>query len=64
MDIKFRISKRGVPHILVSDGSKTKSICYFSKSGFYRVWDYKSQEKIKDVKIEKGESILLDDLIK
>ena len=63
MKIQFRVSKKGVPHTIIKNDDKFYSVCYFGKGGFYRVWDYITQEKIKDVKVEKGELIDLLSLI-
>lgn len=39
----YRTSARGVPHVVVSTGYETFSVCYFGKTRTYRVfWPYPS----------------------
>ena len=53
-EIKFRRSKQGVPHILITEEGITYSICYMGKGEFWRVWEYGSQKRIKDIYLPKG----------
>lgn len=71
--ISFRLSKKGVPHILIEfidipdpefpGKNITLSLCWFGKSRCYRMFDYNTSEKLIDFFLLPGEEISLDKIL-
>lgn len=54
---EYRVSRRGVPHVLITRGGVTYSVCYFKRSNLYRVfYPYGSSNQ------ERRDFATLDDL--
>lgn len=60
----YRRSAKGVPHILITTGGKTYSVCYFGKTQELKVWDYLNQEKLGNFPMGEKDEINLLEIIK
>lgn len=62
--IIFRVSNKGVPHVLITHRGYTFSICYFGKSNLYRIFlygtGYDNNHKLLDIEMQKGDSFNIE----
>ncbi len=55
-----RLSKKGVPHIVVERGGRTYSVCYFASTNTFRVfWPYPSYGAVQSKKTVANEEAVI-----
>lgn len=63
-EISYRISNRGVPHVLIVVDGIQYSVCYFGRLKQIKIWNFKTQEKLGAWPIAPGEELDIIDTIR